>query len=320
MNFIGKEVTHSKFGKGIITQQDEYYVSVEFTNESDPKKFVYPMCFENFLKLSDNQAAVQMSAIIEQYTEQKHEEQQEAEKEIITRRYSKKLRENINEYKRKALFQSYNSVADFCIEYKQALNAEIFYQKSTGGKRQHIFNGKRVEHKNHQHMYGFESDDELIYPEETQINIWQDKTKTPGKIVACEDFTVIIATDTSLGDDIKALNFSAESWKLLEPLIDCLNNLSTNHSAIVKELVCRGQSFIDCKSNNIATGQQAAIHASQNQPITFVWGPPGTGKTQTLASIALAHINQGNRVLMLSYSNVAVDAAIMRVHLSLIHI
>lgn len=52
----------------------------------------------------------------------------------------------------------------------------------------------------------------------------------------------------------------------------------------------------------------------QSQPITFVWGPPGTGKTQTLAKIALTHIEQGHRVLMLSYSNVSVDGAVMRVH------
>ena len=50
-----------------------------------------------------------------------------------------------------------------------------------------------------------------------------------------------------------------------------------------------------------------------SQPITFIWGPPGTGKTETLAKIALQHMEAGKRVLMLSYSNVSVDGAILRV-------
>ena len=49
---------------------------------------------------------------------------------------------------------------------------------------------------------------------------------------------------------------------------------------------------------------------SFEQPITFVWGPPGTGKTQTLAKIALKHIENEEKVLMLSYSNVSVDGAV----------
>ena len=48
------------------------------------------------------------------------------------------------------------------------------------------------------------------------------------------------------------------------------------------------------------------------QPITFVWGPPGTGKTTTLVNVALQFLSQGKRVLMLSYSNVSVDGALWR--------
>ena len=55
------------------------------------------------------------------------------------------------------------------------------------------------------------------------------------------------------------------------------------------------------------------MNMAQSQPITFIWGPPGTGKTETLAKISIAHIKQGHRVLMLSYSNVSVDGAVLRV-------
>lgn len=154
----------------------------------------------------------------------------------------------------------------------------------------------------------------MTYPEGTQISIWQYNTSISGHIVGCEDFTVIIASSADLGVDVPTLEFSAEPWRLLNSLIDRLDGILDNPFEIVKALICDGQKSIDYGNYKITTGQQTAVKMAKNQPITFVWGPPGTGKTQTLAKIALAHIEQGNRVLMLSYSNVSVDGAIMRVH------
>lgn len=56
-------------------------------------------------------------------------------------------------------------------------------------------------------------------------------------------------------------------------------------------------------------GQVAAIEKAQRYPVSFVWGPPGTGKTATLARIAEAFCRQGKRVLVAAHSNVAVDEA-----------
>lgn len=48
---------------------------------------------------------------------------------------------------------------------------------------------------------------------------------------------------------------------------------------------------------------------------SFLWGPPGTGKTHTLGRILAAYLvrNPGERVLLLSSTNVAVDLAILAV-------
>ena len=64
----------------------------------------------------------------------------------------------------------------------------------------------------------------------------------------------------------------------------------------------------------ISVGQPTAIHMTDTQPITFIWGPPGTGKTTTLAQIALKHIEQNHRVLMLSHTRIAVDNAIWKLY------
>lgn len=58
--------------------------------------------------------------------------------------------------------------------------------------------------------------------------------------------------------------------------------------------------------------QRAAIQLSANAPVLFVWGPPGTGKTTTLAWIAEACVRRGESVLLVSNTNVAVDRALSK--------
>lgn len=314
MDLIGKKVIHNKFGEGTITFQDSSYVSVQFASESDPKKFMYPSCFKTFLKLLDADVAAQTDSAIKQHEEQERKKQKQASEEAEARRFAKRMQEDSSKSGKTVYLHTFNSVDDFCNEYKRATTSEIVYLKTTGGKRQQIFDGKRIEVKNGRYVYTFEADDELTYPEGTQISIWQGDTSIPGHIVGCEDFTVIIASGTDLGVDVPTIEFSAEPWRLLNSLVDRLDELSDNPSEIVRALICDGQKSIDHSNNKITTGQQTAVQMSKNQPITFVWGPPGTGKTQTLAKIALAHIEEGRRVLMLSYSNVSVDGAILRVH------
>lgn len=314
MDLIGKKVKHNKFGEGVILEQDTSYVSVKFVTEADPKKFMYPTCFKTFLKLLDAEAAAQTDTTVKQHEDQERKKKQQAMEEAEARRFAKKMQETSSKSRKTVELRPFNSVAAFCNEYKRAITAEIVYLKTTGGKRQHIFDGKRIEVKNGRYVYTFEADDELTYPEGTQISIWQGDTSIAGHIVGCEDFTVIIASSTDLGADVSTLEFSAEPWRLLNSLNNRLDGILDSPSEIVRALICDGQKSIDYGNYKITTGQQTAVQMSKSQPITFVWGPPGTGKTQTLAKIALAHIEQCNRVLMLSYSNVSVDGAIMRVH------
>lgn len=314
MNLIGKKVKHNKYGEGVIKQQDASHVSVKFVAEPETKKFVYPSCFKNFLKLLDAEATAQTSETVKQFEKQEQQRKQREAEEAEARYFAKRMQEKATNSNKTVELRSFTSVESFCNDYKRAITSEIVYLKMTGGKHQHIFDGERIEEKNGRYVYSFEADDELTYPEGTQISIWQGQTSIPGHIVCCEDFTVILASGTDFGAEVAELEFSAEPWRLLNSLNERLDELVENPSEIVRALICDGQKSVDYGNYRITTGQQTAVQMSQKQPITFVWGPPGTGKTQTLAKIALAHMEQGHRVLMLSYSNVSVDGALMRVY------
>jgi len=49
MDLIGKKVIHSKFGEGIVVKQEDTHISVRFGEQC--KKFIYPGCFNVYLKI-----------------------------------------------------------------------------------------------------------------------------------------------------------------------------------------------------------------------------------------------------------------------------
>ncbi|MDR9387531.1 MAG: AAA domain-containing protein [Balneolaceae bacterium] len=56
--------------------------------------------------------------------------------------------------------------------------------------------------------------------------------------------------------------------------------------------------------------QNAAIQAALTKPCIYLWGPPGTGKTATLGHIVSSSLAQGDRVLLVSNTNRAVDVVL----------
>ena len=59
--------------------------------------------------------------------------------------------------------------------------------------------------------------------------------------------------------------------------------------------------------------QRDAIEHALACDVTFIWGPPGTGKTDVVARIVEGCFRQGQRVLFLAPTHVAVDQAVERI-------
>ena len=196
--------------------------------------------------------------------------------------------------------------------FKFAINNEIEFLKSTGGKRYRIIDGERLTLSNGEYLYIFETDMELHFPDGTAIKIWFPDKIVMGCIVACEDFTVLIRTMQDLGKYVESVEFTSEQWQLLECLLDRINEMHPGTNSLAYEVACNGRNQIT-QWQTIKCGQSLALNRATSEKITFIWGPPGTGKTETLADIVLMHIEQGKRVLMLSYSNVSVDGALLRI-------
>lgn len=63
---------------------------------------------------------------------------------------------------------------------------------------------------------------------------------------------------------------------------------------------------------DLNSSQLSALEMCCNRTPAFVWGPPGTGKTTTLGHIVTALLHRGQRILVTSTTNAAVDQALAK--------
>lgn len=201
---------------------------------------------------------------------------------------------------------------EFCQKYSDSLEEEIICIKKGNIKWIDAVNGQFIAYSNGFYVYSFEVDFELNYPMEIDATIKYYGEHIEGLLIAVDGFDVILGMKEFLGENVEKVNFSTDTWKILEKLIEHVEKIINEKTAKLATTLITNAKNKKLYNEQLNTGQNLAISMALNQPITFIWGPPGTGKTETLAKIALKNIEKGKRVLVLSYSNVAVDGAVKR--------
>ncbi len=313
MDLAGARVTHKTFGDGTITKHDGKSVHVLFDLDSKTRPFQYPDSLGTFLILADKRLTASILNARDEAAMKKEEENKAARLAQERLMVEKQIRDDRHSNSNKATkIPAFASVDGFCEKFSSEVSKEIYQLRSNAGNKYKAFDGKRIGYANGAYIYSFETESELYIPEGTQITIVSVSDKTTATIGNCEEFSMIIYSSHNLDNEISEIEFTVEFWQLLTALNERLSEMKDAYSPIAKALICDGQ-YAMSPSEDINKGSDTAIKMSSSQPITFIWGPPGTGKTHTLAQIALKHIQAGNRVLMLSYSNVSVDGAVLKI-------
>ena len=201
-------------------------------------------------------------------------------------------------------------------EYSDALRREIHYLKQGKGKKYKIVNGnKLVKSYKGIYTYLFEMETELHLPDDAPVVVEATSgLRAVGSILSCEDFQILLLLDRDLNDKVSSAYLMVEPWKLLEALDKKMNSLNPNINKLAIKIMEEGPDLSTDKDiANVPKGQPAVEHKLETDDIVTVWGPPGTGKTYTMAKIANSYIAQGKSVLIVSHSNVSVDGVIKQV-------
>ncbi|MRX53940.1 DNA helicase [Bacillus sp. HMSC76G11] len=192
-------------------------------------------------------------------------------------------------------------------EWQQAIQIEIGYLKKYGSTKYRVANGHLLS-TGDAYTYYFESSSFLKIPVGASIKLEWDGVKHNGRVLSSEGKNIILSFDRSFGDLIHEAFLFHDPWELLEELIARLDDMKKSKikRARIKKLMDPSM-----PPKHPAADGKSSVHElyvrSKYNPVTFVWGPPGTGKTYTLARTAANHYFKGKRVLILSHSNSAVD-------------
>ena len=75
----------------------------------------------------------------------------------------------------------------------------------------------------------------------------------------------------------------------------------------------RAAPILNPDATGLNQAQATALRSAAARIVTYVWGPPGTGKTETLATMVRELVRAGQTVLVVAHSNRAVDVAASRI-------
>jgi len=188
-----------------------------------------------------------------------------------------------------------------------------------------LFEGKLIAQKGEDYIYKFE------LPEGTSIGQIEDceiiigKEVIEGQILSIDSQFITLKTPENIGGFIAELTIEWSSDIILRKLQERLVSIDDSPDDYnleltdllfhpVKSNILTKQNGTTIKIDNQRNeAQRKAIKGALGNRISFIWGPPGTGKTSTLGFITYNLIKQGKKILFATNTNRAVDVSLIQV-------
>ena len=213
-------------------------------------------------------------------------------------------------------------------QYEICLKALIdeMRRAKTGIRQIIVENGEKIPLDGMDQGYVFIFDEDVSLFEGASVLARVGAYQTNGYIVGKEGKNLIVSLQEDFGPRIAVCTLRIDNTAMLEALRLRLEKIikgeSPHFNAVLAEAVI-GNSGEE-QSTNTALGdafagsdlnqkQKEAILKILNNEVLYLWGPPGTGKTQTLSSACLKLIESNKRLLVCSNTNQAVDQVLLKI-------
>lgn len=201
-----------------------------------------------------------------------------------------------------------------------ALEEELVaVRESEAARRIPLFAGRCVGQAGADWLYTFSLQFPATLPDDVPLRLeLASGDAYTGQLLSSTAFEVTLACGARLPEKLGSASLSLDTSFLLEQLLLRLSELRAEDCDLAMALFGFRAPYAaahaglpdDAQANEF---QLEALRAVLERDVTYVWGPPGTGKTTCLALIAEALIERGMRVLAVASTNVAVDNAVLKV-------
>ena len=205
-----------------------------------------------------------------------------------------------------------------------ALEDELISQRKRSTEESiSLENGEKTTSTSDKSIYTFFVEEDLKATrlrDDTPVTLIVNDEESYATIVSIGNKKIIVSTDKDYGKRLPIAQIKFDSSYLLERLKACYEDkINEKNSPINIETI--EKSFLQKKTEaaqvkpNIDQGklnkeQYNAVKAAHGSQITYIWGPPGTGKTYCISKIVESFYLLKKRVLLVSNTNSAVDIVI----------
>lgn len=194
----------------------------------------------------------------------------------------------------------------------------------SSGREHKVVHGRRTLAADGRFVYSFSSTSELPYKELSTVQVIVNSSWYSGLVTAKAPKAITISLGVDLGPTIAAARLEGEEGDLLQALIQRLKDLKRSEP----QRACNTDLARQClrlgdpsevkvfplrtwkAPEDLTIDQRTAFSRCISQPFTYLWGPPGTGKTTLLGALAWQLYQQNKRVLIVSHTNQAVDGVL----------
>ena len=209
-------------------------------------------------------------------------------------------------------------------EFREALQDEIAEIEEKGQNSTLLVGGHQIDAKGSGFWYRFFVEYMPVLPADTPCKLTIGTDQYDVTVVSTTENEIIISSINKLPANIGKAQLENGSTVLMERLIKRIEENAEKPNPAGERLFCNAYgnvypvkhlfSYDEIHyADHSNEGQKKAVKSAIENDITYIWGPPGTGKTTVIGNIIDELYRHERSVLIVSHTNTAVDGAIIKV-------
>lgn len=203
-------------------------------------------------------------------------------------------------------------------EFRTALREEInAARRSASSAGVPLLNGRRIAQVGEAFQYAFVIQNAINAPGDQPADlIVPGRAPVEATVIAVEGLAVTVSVGEDLGDAVAYATLRSDLTLLLRRLISRIEALAEVDNPAGDRLLGQAAptgSAVSAAVEGLNAEPADAVDSSLGRDTTFIWGPPGTGKTRTIGTIGEQLYRRERSLLLVSHTNAAVDQALLHI-------